>query len=427
MSISRRGFLGGLGAAALLTPATGLLRRAAAQSLARPKRLVVVTWPVGLEPGWQPIGGERDFQMSEALAPFAPLRDRMLIVDGLRGSTSNLLLAHSEGTVGLWTGATPKGGLQELATHPSIDQVVAQRLGKDTPYASLHFGVQTNRSSFISNPYVHYAGPNQPVPAQDDPNAIYKLLFESFGDAAALERVRRERRSVLDFVTGELQRVNGALDTEDRFKVEKHLDGVRSIERSLDALGGQCGANAQAPSYTAETAMLDANFPAVIRLQTELLVAALQCDFTRVATLQLSNTDSQTIVPGLQTQRTVHSAQHDGSSAEAAEINRFFMGELARFLQLLATTEASPGQSLLDETLVVMSTEMATGDHANEPTPFLLAGGGSSIRTGRYLKLPTVQQHTRLLAAIAQAMGLAEIDRFGEFAADGGALPGISS
>jgi len=55
------------------------------------------------------------------------------------------------------------------------------------------------------------------------------------------------------------------------------------------------------------------------------LVTALQCGPTRVATLQLSNTDSQTRIPGLVTQRVVHEAQHSGTAADRIEINGFCM------------------------------------------------------------------------------------------------------
>jgi hypothetical protein len=417
--VARRELLAALGAPAFVAPfLRARAARAAGPPPGAPQHLVVVTWPEGFE-AWQPTGGETAFQFGDVLASLAPFRDRLLVVNGVKGGTSNIILQHSEGPYSLWTGAQPKGGLagSSLSTRPSFDQMVVARWASPTPYKSLHFGVQTNRPSFISNAYVHYAGPQQPIPAEDDPAALYKLIFGGLTqDAASLDRLRAERRSVLDFLGGRLRALRTQVAAADRVKLDKHEEGLRAIERGLDGLGRRCAAPAQAPAMTKQAAMADANFAPTIKLQTELMVAALQCGATRVATLQLSNTDSQTKIPVLATSRGVHDAMHSGTTAERMEVYRFFGAQLGYVLDRLKAVDLGGGRSLLDETLVVMGSEMARGTHWNEPIPFILAGaGGGVLKMGRFVTVRNRPRHTKLIATVLHALGLPDVQAFGEF------------
>lgn len=415
--IARRAFLrrwtAGTLAAPFLWPG-GTARAATAPVI---KNLVVVTWPDGLETGWQPTGNETTWQLPARLAPLAPYRDRLTVINGLKGGTGNLILQHSEGTLSLWTGDQPTT-LQNYARLPSFEQKVAAKLSVGAPYKSLHFGIQTNRASSIANPYVHYAGADQPIPAEDDPGTTYKLIFGGLSqDAAALDRLRSERRSVLDFVHKRLQALTPRIAAEDRPKLESHAESLRSIERSLDALAtNRCATKTSAPTLTAAAAVTDENFPAVVSLQSDLLVAALQCGVTRVATLQLSNTDSQTKIPGLVTKRGVHEAMHSGTTDERIEINGAFLKYLGALLGKLDAVSTGPGTTLLDETLVVMSTEMAVGGHWNDPVPLFLAGCGAGVlKMGRYLNVPGLPRHTKVIASVLRACGAGEGTTFGAF------------
>jgi hypothetical protein len=412
---TRRQLLGGLGASALAAPIALRARRAEAQ--AGIKNLIVVTFPEGLE-SWQPTVTGPSFQFAGVLASLNPFREQLLVVDGCKGGTSNIILQHTEGPLSLWTGAEPKagGGLQALASRASFDQLVVAKWAPATPYKSLHLGVQTNRPSFISNAYVHYAGPAQPIPAEDDPNAIYKLIFGGLMPAGGADRARAEKKSVLDFVGGRLRALRPQIAASDRVKLEKHEEGIRAIERSLDGVTGKSCAAPAAPALTKQAAVTDASFPAAIKLQMDLLVMAVKCGAARVATLQLSNTDSQTKIPGLVTTRGVHDAMHNGTTAERMEVYQFFGAQLGYVLERLRATDAGGGKTLLDETLVVFGSEMARGTHWNDGVPFILAGaGGGVLKLGRFVTARNRPRHTKLITTLLQALGLPETKSFGEF------------
>ncbi len=418
---ARRSLLHGLGASLLAAPLLGV-REVRGQPAPTAKNLVVVTWPEGLETGWEPTGTQTAFTLGSLLEPLTPFQDQLLVISGLTSGFNifESLLAHNLGTLSLWTGARSKGvgGLKELAASPSIDQLIAQKSGGNSTFASLHFGAQTNRDSFISTPFVHFSGPEQPVPAEDDPNVMFNQIFGSAlnQDAAAIDALKKRRQSVLDYVRKDIKRLQPQLASSDRPKLDAHLGGIEAIERSLSALGQNCAAAPVTNVPSRDAALLDEKFPSVCRLQTDLLVTSLQCDLTRVATLQLSNTDSQIKIPNIATTRGVHEAQHSGTQADRIAVGEFFVKQLAYVLERLKSVQVANGRTLLDDTLVVMGSEMGIGTHAPDPVPFLIAGGGGSyFKLGRYEKLAKTLPHTRLLVSVLQAMGRSDITGFADF------------
>lgn len=423
--LGRRSLLQGLGTAALLAPFADP-RRVMAADTERFDNLLVVTFPDGLAGNWTPASEGGPLLLSEMLAPLEPYRDELLIVTGLEGGSTNPILAHNQGTVSLWTGSTNYPEAHSYATHPSIDQVIAERMGGTTPYKSLHAGVQTNLFSFLNGPYVHFSGSEQPVPAEDDPNALYKLIAGNIAGPDVsdtdLERIRREQRSVLDYVLGDLKALESRVSVADRPKLEEHAARIRAIEKTLDGGGVSAACTSpDQPTLTAEAARENENFEVTARLQMDLLATALQCGLTKVATLQYSNTDCQLRLARLNTSRSVHEAAHDQGStdAEREEWSRFFVETVSYVLERLASTPMEGGLTLLDKTLVVIGSEMGNPGHGNAPMPFFIAGGqGGYFKKNAHVQVPggffDQQRHTKLLTNIVQAFGI-EAESFGEF------------
>jgi Protein of unknown function (DUF1552) len=399
-----------------------------------PKNLVLVTWPEGLEKGWEPTVANGQMTFPAFSSALNAHKNQLLAVRGLSSGYNifTALTAHTSGPLSLWTGATSKGGdggLKELPVLPSIDQLLAGRIGKDSQFRSLHFGAQTNRDSFISTPYVHFSGPKQPVPAEDDPNVMYRQIFQSAGQSTAeLEKIRKRKASVLDFVKRQLNGVKPKVPAADRIKMEQHEQAIRELEKRLDGLGNTCAAVVNSKQLSKEAAMADANFKTVIELQSDLMVAALQCQLTKVVTLQMSNTDSSTKISNIATQRGVHEAQHSGTYEDRVAVGKFFVEQLAYVLGRLKSVDVGNGRTLLDDTLVVMGSDMAIGTHAPDPAAFFLAGATGTIRAGTYVDVAASKpQHTQLLAAVMQAMGAGDVTNIGDFpdANAKGVLPGV--
>jgi Protein of unknown function (DUF1552) len=420
-------------ATALLAPFLGRSLVASAAG-APPKNLVLVTWPEGLETGWHPKleGGTLKWpSMTKSLAPHTA---QLCAIRGLRSGYFPLeaLTAHTSGPMSLWTGCKSKGGpegLKELPTLASIDQLFAARFGGETRFRSLHFGAATNQDSFICTPFVHFSGSKKPIPAEDDPLVMYSQIFATSGQSAAqIENLRKRKASVIDFVRTQLKDSKAKLPKADQLKMDEHLAGIRALEKSLDGLGTSCAAPAAKPGVSKEAAMADANFPSVIGLQTDLLVASLQCGLTRVATLQISNTDSKTKIPGIATTRGIHEAQHSGTYDDRAVVGAFFMERLAYVIDRLKKVDVGNGRTLLDDTLVVAGSDMAIGTHASDPAAFFVAGGGGVVKLGQLIDVANKPvQHTQLLNGVVKALGMGDVGDLGDFKNEDakGVLPGL--
>ena len=169
-----------------------------------------------------------------------------------------------------------------------------------------------------------------------------------------------------------------------------------------------------------------AAFRTVGRLQMDLLVRALACDATRVASLMWSTSSSMTRMTWLGISGTHHDLTHDvdadpTSRQQVAAIDRWYAGELAYLLAAMKSVPEGDG-TLLDHTAVLWCTEIADGPtHARRNVPWLLAGScGGAFTTGRVVDLGG-RSHADLLLSLCHALGV-ELASFGNPAYGGGPI-----
>ena len=421
-TVSRRSFVAGLGLAAIAAPFARLLTdvpraRAAAGPVAR--RLVVVFTPNGTIPArWRPAGTETawSFPAGSILEPLAPHRERLIVVDGLQfvGATN-----HEGGMAAMLTASGDAGS---ASRGMSVDQYVAATVGGATRFRSLELGVETSAWGGGTQTRMCYSGPGQFAPPDDSPRSVYGRLF---GDATpgGADATLARRRSALDAVKGDLSDLRTRLGSEEAHKLDQHLTSLRELERQLG--GGTCGGTVTVPDVPIYD---NASFPVIGKAQMDLLVAALGCGATTVASLQWAHTVAPHVLTWAGVADGHHALSHmdDGNAAGVAAFvaaERWFAAQFGYLLDQLAAAPDPAGGSLLDSTLVVWAKEMGDSRaHVCTDVPFVLAGGGV-FRTGRYLRTGGAS-HARLLTSICQAMGLAN-DTFGNPATGAGPLPGL--
>jgi hypothetical protein len=167
--------------------------------------------------------------------------------------------------------------------------------------------------------------------------------------------------------------------------------------------------------------------PRASRMQIELVVAALAADFTRVATLQYTNSVGEPRMKWLGIDEGQHGLSHEpNSNADAQEkltkINTWYAGEIAHLAQRLAATPEPGGDgSMLDHTTILWTNELGEGNsHSHDDIPWLLVGGGLGFKTGRAVQFPGVS-HNRLLVTLARALGHESLTSFGnpDYCGDG--------
>jgi len=417
--LRRRDLLKWLGGASLLAPfvpSTSL--RAESPMNAPPENLLLLFWPNGLERGWEPVGGEDDYTISNTLEAFAPLRDKMVLIGGLKGGMTNDILAHDEGMPCMWTGARGNSTMT-MVDNPSIDQLIAGAISTTTPFRSLEFGAGALTKPSDTTNVMVFAGPNQPLLAEDDPNAMFDRVFGApVGSPEELMRLKARKQSVLDVVRGGLNDVRNYYGGDERTKVDAHLDAIRAIEERLTAdVDKSCGEGYVPHTLEAPGIHDFANFQAIVDLQTDILVRSLACRMTRVASLQMTFTGPDIRIPGVNPEFGLHQVMHERTNAEKRAINRYFIERVAGILTKLDAEVGTDGKTLLDRTLVVCGSEMSIGNHGNWPIPFFVAGGGgSTIPLGRWIDVAEYRpRSTRLMVSIAHAMGLEDVQSFGSY------------
>ncbi len=413
----RRELLGGLCAGVL----SGLVPRPA-RAEARARRLVVFFSPNGtIHRHWRPVGAGRNFAFAAGsiLEPLEAVRSEITVLDGidfLNGTN------HEGGMRVMLTGG---GGESTGTGGASLDQVVARGLDTSTALPSLDLGVQTSAWGGNVQTRMAYAGAGRFVAPEDRPLDVYRRLFgEADGPADARLAARR---SVLDVVRGELRAFSRTLPGPERARLDAHLEALRDVERGLSA-GPPAAGSCAPPERPGFDPLANDNFPFVGAAQSDLLVAALACDLTRVASLQWSHTVSPTVFSWLGIGEGHHALSHsgDGNAAGVAQFvsaERWYAGRFAALIERLAALPEPAGDGrLLDHTLVVWAKELGDSRlHDTRSVPFVLAGGPA--RGGRYLDLGGVP-HQRLLVTLCHAMGL-DLPTFGDPAYGAGPLDGV--
>ena len=112
-------------------------------------------------------------------------------------------------------------------------------------------------------------------------------------------------------------------------------------------------------------------------------------------------------------ERTNHGVIYD-FIAKLKKIGKWEMDRLAYLLTKLKALPDSDGRTVLDNTLILYSSDISDGDaHNHDDMPVVLAGGGAGFKMGRHVEYPEMPHFGQLFLSIANAFG-SPITSFGE-------------
>jgi hypothetical protein len=302
----------------------------------------------------------------------------------------------------------------------SVDQHLAKVIGGATKFPSLEIGVQSGNIPTAWSS-LSYVGAKQPVARESDPQALFDRIFgDIVKGGAGVSALRARRRSVLDFVTEDLHALEKRVDAADRHTLAAHIDAIRELEKSLALDQGGC----QAPTLGAVASDLNAAdaFPQTSKQMTDMLVKALACDLTRIATFQWrGGLGGKGLFPWLGLSETHHDISHQKASNLTVQnkltaIDTWFAQQFAYLLGELQKVKEGSG-TLLDNCAVLWLHELSEGEsHSRRDMPMVLAGGCQGFfKTGRYLNFYNTgkRTHNDLLVTLCEAMG-APVKTFGD-------------
>lgn len=424
MSITnRRDFLRDMGLSAAAVPfLLNLPSLGFANQQQRKQRLVVMFSPNGIIPPafWPDEEGDK-FTLKESLTPLEPFKDRTLILKGVCDKVRGDGDAHMRGIGCLLTGIelfpgniqggsdTPAGWSSGLSIDQEIKNYLQAQAATRTRFGSLEFGVMVPDRADTWTRMV-YTGANKPVAPIDNPYQMFSKLYGRLKDQEAL-------KSVLDELQDDLKKVSEKLSTSDKQLLEEHATLVREMEKELQS-SGDLTASHPVPELEPRVREENDNIPTISKMQIDLMVNSFVADFSRIATLQYTNSVGGARMKWLGVEEGHHELSHkpddDKKSQESlTKINKWFCEQLAYLTKRLAETpEPGGGGSLLDNTTIVWTNELGKGNsHTLNDIPFVLVGNGLDFKMGRSLNYKHLP-HNRLLMAFAHAFGH-RIERFG--------------
>lgn len=432
-SLPRRTFLRGLGTTLALPLLDSMVPALAVASASKPVvRLGFVFHPVGMILNrWIPAEEGTGFEFTPTMKALEPFRENLVVFTGLAQVNGRALGDGAgdharEGATWL-TGVHPKKteGVG-IRAGISADQLAAREFGSKTQLASLELGLESPSlaggcDSGYSCAYtntVSWRGPTTPLPVEVNPRAVFERLFgdgEST-DPAARAALHNEQRSILDYVSGSIDRLETKLGKSDRNKLSEYLEAIRDIERRIQKAEQQ-SAELKLPTMERPMSAPEA-FEDHARLMMDLQVIAFQTDMTRVISFMLGRAGSNRPYRSIGISDGHHSITHHQNDPvkieKVAKIDAHLVETFAYFLEKLKSTPDGDG-NLLDHSLILYGSGLGDANvHTHHELPTALLGGGAGqIKGGRHLKYPKDTPLNNLLVSLLDKAGV-RTENFGD-------------
>lgn len=382
----------------------------------RPKGITSETRDVALTPDMLTFA-------DSILEPLSGFTDKMLVLEGMattaglvpldpanpRGSRSHLI-GHENNSPNRYTGSvidaldgdyTPRSA--------SLDYALGQELGGSNAVRSIQLGIGCPAGSSYADT-LSYNESGQRLPAVTAPADAFNTLFAGMTsappeeDPAIAERALARKKSVVAALQSDVGRLRSRLAGPERAKLDEHYNALVDIEAQLSS-----------PKYTpisCGSPTLPAGDPPAVgfgngdaipentRMHFDILRQAFACDRTRFVAAEWGEIGAGTI-PWLYDVEDMHGtvahlAGHENTGPEGvtarlqlAKLNTWYASQLAEFMTGLQAVDEG-GSTLLDNTLIVWTTDFGNEVHGGLNMPCILLGGaGKKFKMGRYLNAST--------------------------------------
>jgi hypothetical protein len=451
-TLNRRTLLRGAGGVAIALPfleAMGDPRRIMGFKPAHaasgfPKRLLFVNTGNGCVRGykgigtnrWSPTGTPTNFDLS------VPAGNPMMILEPLKTNAKNLLLLdgfdnraggdadgicfgnphnklatqltvrkYEQSTKMLYNdagGGTSKCGVYLTAGGISVDQELSNRLMGQTKFPNIMMFTGPNpktmyaKEGFVNSGlgtmklYLSWKGKDQAVIGEFDPTKSFSTIFGGGVTGGTIDNSAQLARdkSILDAALESYGTLGARLGHDDKAKLDQHADAIRAIEMQLSGMQSQPAMlNCTAPTAPAATDVSSfANYPATLNVQSDLMVAAMACDLTRIGVLEWEPGFSEIVHTWLGINREHHGISHDtsaGAIENLVKINNYYAKE---FNSLIEKFKAIPegGGTMLDNTAIVWMRELGEGSsHDTFDQAWVIAGTGGGYFKNNFWFKPT--------------------------------------
>ena len=359
---------------------------------------------------WWAKGEGKNMELGKVLAPLTDFREKMLFIRGLYNAEALKGNIHSSMTGNLLSGAPLASG-GDIRSGTSVDQLLAQRYGRETKVPSLVLGCEHSNPSVHKNysmlysSHISWSSPTTPTPLELYPALAFDRLFK--------DTVSKGDKSVLDAVLTDAKDLRRHISANDQRKLDEYLDSVREVETRIENAGKKGELQGWRPASSKPNIPRPADgIPQDIgehmKLMCDILVLGFQTDTTRITTLKLNNDHSSLRFPNLGVDYMIHHLLSHSDTADWLKVNQFFIQQLAYIARKLDAIQEGT-RTALDNTMLMYCSSMLTGNHDASQLPIVLLGGaGGRIKGGRVLdyKDKPDRQMCRLHLSMMDKMGL---------------------
>ena len=430
-SISRRTVLRGMGVTLALplldgmVPALTALEKTAAKAV---NRFGAVYVPNGMMmKDWLPDAEGTAFEFKSSMSTLVPFRDQVLVLSNLNcvpmagrpGGT------HAKASTRFLTDVSPPTSESIIDAGISVDQILAQEMGKHTQLASLELGIESSDMAGACDtgfacPYtntISWRSANTPLPTENNPRVIFERLFGDSGSTdpkARLARLRQQR-SILDSMTEEVADFRTRLSPADRSKLVEYLEAIRDVERRIEKAEQQ--SDQELPTID-HPAGIPGTYEEHVKLMFDLQVLAYQTDMTRVITMMIGREQSGMTYPQIGVPDSHHPiSHHQGNKEKIASLSKINAYHVSLFSHLIEKLRATPDGdgTLLDHITMLYGCGIAdSNSHSPLDIPLLLVGGGvGHIRGGRHIRYGKDTPLANLHLTLIDQFGV-HVDRIGD-------------
>ncbi len=309
------------------------------------------------------------------------------------------------------------GGIGQQSTY---DVELAKAIGDASPFPSLQLGIQSRGKGGLTSPTKKNGNT---ILYENNPIAAFNRLFGSSGstggNSGSSSNTQLSKQRIVDIHKAELDALKRSLGSAERSKLAEHLNSVKKLEDRLEASMGNEGPSACSTagwnsSNFVYSATNKSRFTREAQLQMDTSVLALQCNLTNVISISLGNHQAEQVIPTL-THNNIdyHKCIHGGNINAFIEMRAYLSEQVAYLIKSLKNAKDEFGESLLDSTLVIQSSDMGDGNvHSSIDAPIMLAGGGSSVRSGRVI---SAARHTSVFDTASELLGVSnKVIKYGQ-------------
>ena len=361
------------------------------------------------KPGIYPL------EFTSTMRPLEKHREDISMITGLDRSFKHGQDVHAQGASCYLTSVSPEQAAEKGMRYPngrSLDQVIGDQVGHTSVFNTLEISCNgfTAGKEDIYFDNISWYGPGKIAPSIKNPRKLYDRLFMA-------DSFRNHVQNVTDLILADTNSLARKLGGSDRDTLDGFVSMVRDIEKRIEKLE-KLVQSVDLKQPTNEVLPRGE----YIRLQADLMLAALQMGITNVSTFMIgperwdASLMYEDVFPKpVQHHNMTHNQKKEEVAKELQKIDIFHLEQFSYVISRMKELKEANGTNLFDNSLITYGAGLGDGaTHQYFDLPMIVAGKGQGqVKQGRFIKCKSGTLNSNLWLTLANLMGL-ELDSFAD-------------